>query len=117
MKLFDLIEVFYFLVVLGLENSSLARVLSDEIVIYPWQTHSRVAKRGGTRRVHTGRFSAATLMANVPDLCRGVREPEFIPEIRMRGGPQSNRDPHLSWNYNHCPFPDQRSEGVGVSVT
>ena len=68
-----------------LENPSLARVLNDVIVIYPWQSHSRVARRGGTRRIHTGRFSAAPLMARVPDLCRAVREPEFNTKIRMRG--------------------------------
>ena len=71
-----------------LENPSLARVLNDVIVIYPWQSHSRVARRGGTRRIHTGRFSAAPLMARVADLCRAVREIEFIPKDK--------RSPHLT---------------------
>ena len=80
LKLFGLIEVLCLLVYLELENPSLARVLNDVIVIYPWQSHSRVARRGGTRRIHTGGFSAATLKARVADLCRAVREIEFIPK-------------------------------------
>ena len=55
----------------------MARVLNDVIVIYPWQSHLRVARKGGTRRIHTGGFSAATLKAKIPDLCRAGREPDF----------------------------------------
>ena len=78
----------------GIGNPSLARVLNDERVIYPWQSNSRVARKGGTRRIHTGEitgaaedrwwnentpflFSASTVEAMVPDLCRAEREPDF----------------------------------------
>ena len=33
-----------------------------------------------------------------------------------RGESSPNRDPHLSRKCNHCPFPDQSSEGAGVSM-
>lgn len=65
----------------------MARVLNAVIVHYPWQSHSRVTRKRGIRRIHTGGFLAATVEARVPDLCRAGREPEFIPEVRMRGVP------------------------------
>lgn len=55
--LFGLIQVFSLLVGLDLENPSLARVVNDEEVNHPWQSHSRVVRRGGTSRVHTGEIT------------------------------------------------------------
>ena len=71
----------------GFTNPSLARVLNAVIAHYPWQSPSRVTRKRGTRRIHTGGFLAATEEARFPDLCRAGREPEFIPEVRKRGVP------------------------------
>ena len=59
LELVDLIQVLCLLVGLELENPSLARVLNDVIVIYPWQSHLSVARKEGTRRIHTGEITGA----------------------------------------------------------